>query len=594
MSSVGAAGGSPSDGPSPASRVAAAMFQEGPIQVPEPFEPTDHLKVTVRTIEQHFSGELSFHLPWFQRAYAWGEEHALRLLHDIIAASQGDRGRYVLGQVLLAREPDETTAALIDGHQRTLTLTIIFALLRDQITDIEMRARLDRLIKSPLEGTEATDSPYRVRPQKTNIECFAKFVQEMGATRLEPDSDLDDLLESERNFLNNRNRLSASLQEHMETEAEKCALAEFLLSRCILVVQTVDDDEEAWEMLSVEETTGLAFHSSERSKIALITVMRRDLQDEAGRIWDSWQARLGADGMAQLLRHIRAMKRTKRSNKPIEQDLIELYELEDADLSFINDVLVPHAQNYLAICKQQVGAPAVRSKISASIDFMQWLARELWVPPALRWIQHRGADDPETPNFFALLDRLAWLLRIAGRDPIEQERRFRRIGNQIKDGVSLHQIEELRIEARIRNSAAENLTSRTFYDKSYSRLVLRRISVLLGKDSGLIDGDRATVEHVLPRRPPPGSAWYRSFNGKKSIGDQANRLGNLAILSFSDNQTAGAQEFEDKRQILQRSGFVLSEDVAGLPDWTPAHLEQRTQRLAATLYETWNLTVKGK
>ena len=124
--------------------------------------------------------------------------------------------------------------------------------------------------------------------------------------------------------------------------------------------------------------------------------------------------------------------------------------------------------------------------------------------------------------------------------------------------------------------------------------MLRRISVLLGKDSGVIDGDRATIEHVLPRRPPPGSVWYHSFNAKKNISDQANRLGNLAILSFEDNQRAGAQAFEGKRQILQQSGFVLSEDIASLPEWTPAHLDDRTNRLVTALYEAWNLTMKGR
>lgn len=574
----------------PFCRILAAPDRKGLTCVSEPFEPTDHLQVAVRTIEQHFTGALSFHLPWFQRAYAWGEEHALRLLHDIIEASRGDRGRYVLGQVLLARKADDTAAALIDGHQRTLTLTIILALLRDQISDAEMSARLDNLIRVPSSANGAIDdNSYRIKPQATNVECFASYVQRVGATRLEPENGASDFLESERNFLNNRNRLAESLQEHAQSQSDKTKLAEFLLSRCVLVVQTVKDEEEAWEMLSVEETTGLAFHSSERSKIALITVMRRDLQEQAGRVWDFWQARLGADGMAQVLRHIRALKRTKRSNKPIEQDLIQLYQLQNADLSFIDDVLVPHARNYLSISNRIVGPEATQDEISASIAYMQWLSRELWVPPALRWIEKRGADDPDTPAFFAQLDRLAWLMRIAGRDPIEQERRLRRIADHINSGKSLSQIEELHIEAKIKNAAVENLTSRTFYDKSYSRMILRRICVLMGRDPGPIDGDKATVEHVLPRRPSSGSPWYETFRSRRRIAEHANRIGNLAILSFEKNQLAGAEPFDTKREILKGSGFVISEEIARHADWTPDTITERTENLVAMLLEAWNL-----
>ncbi|MGI9411527.1 MAG: DUF262 domain-containing protein [Hyphomicrobiaceae bacterium] len=552
-------------------------------------ETMSYIRVAVRTIEEHFSGDTIFHLPWFQRAYAWGEENAVRLLHDIVDASDGARGRYFLGQLLLAAREQDLKAALIDGHQRTLTLTIIIALLRDRIRDFGMRERLDRLIRHETPADGGWHQSYKVNPQSNTVECFAEFVQEPGATLIEPESNLHDFLESERNFLNNRNHLARALDDLAETEQAKIELAEFLLTRCSLVVQMVDDEEEAWEMLSIEETTGLAFHSSERSKVALITVMRRDLQHDAGNLWDIWQARLGANGMARLLRHIRALRHNRRSSKPIEQDLIELYELRDADLTFMTDVLIPQAERYSALMNKAIGNGETTARISQSIEYMQWLGRELWVPPALRWIEVRGSNDPDAAEFFALLERLAWLMRIASRDPVEQERRFLRVAGKIDSGAAVADMEDLLVDQKLYEAAVESLTSRTFYDKSYSRLVLRRLSVLLGSDCGAIDGDNATVEHVLPRRPAQRSAWYESFRNKKTIDVHAHRLGNLAVLSFDQNQLAGSSDFAIKQQILRSSKFILSQRAAQYRDWTPGVIVERTNELANTLFAAWRL-----
>ncbi|MEO0810037.1 MAG: DUF262 domain-containing HNH endonuclease family protein [Pseudomonadota bacterium] len=552
--------------------------------------PPPPINVEIRTIEQHFSSEHTFRMPWFQRAYAWSEEHAMRLLRDIIDASQGNRGRYALGGVMLAAPEGQKWAALIDGHQRTLTLTILIALLRDLIETPATKARLDALIHcNRTAGSEG--DPVRVTPQPCNVECFKTYVQQMGATLREREEAMHGLLESERNLLQNRDRLAELIVEHLPTEQAKLKLTAFLLERCYLIVQIVVDEEEAWEMLSVEETTGLAFHASERSKVAIITVMHRSVQEEAGRTWDLWQARLGADGMTSLLRHIRALKAHKTSAKPIEQDLVELYNLEDSDLSFISDILVPYAQYYLAIQNADLGCYASKAEIGYYINMLSWLPRQDWIPPVLSWIKINGADHSDTITFFRRLDRLAWLMRIAGRDPIEQERRFRSITNLIVSGGAISDVPHLQIDERIAHLSRKNLLSRTFYDKSYSRLVLRRLSILAGQDCGPINGDQATVEHVLPRNPPQGSPWLTMYPDKKAIDQHAHRLGNLVVLTFAENQRAGVRPLQEKQRVFATTFHVLARQVSDIAEWTPDFINRRSEELASQLFDSWELDI---
>ena len=571
-----------------------AAVNESTYELSDACSLTPPIDVAVRTIEQHFSAERTFRLPWFQRAYAWNEEHATRLLRDIIEASQGTRGRYMLGSVMLAAPLGQTWAAVIDGHQRTLTLTILIALLRDLVADSAVKVRLDSLIHGRRMADGLDSSAVRVTPQPSNVNCFRLYVQDVGATVIEHDEPLHEFLESERYLLQNRNRLAELIAEQLPTEEMKVHLAQFLLENCYLVVQTVGDEEEAWEMLSVEETTGLAFHASERSKVAIITVMRRDVQEEAGRTWDIWQARLGADGMTALLRHIRTLKANKNSSKPIEQDLVELYYLKNADLTFINEVLVPYAKYYLAICRSDLCSGDTKAEISHYIRMLSWLPRDYWVPPVLSWMKTNGADHPHTVELFRKLDRLSWLMRIAGRDPVEQERRFRHIANAVQSGAQLNRITQLEIEKRIIQFSRKNLMSRTFYDKSYARLVLRRLSLLAGQDCGPIDGDRATVEHVLPRRPPERTGWMDLYPNKKAIDQHVHRLGNLVVLSFAENQIAGARSLKEKQAVFSETPHILAQRVADVKDWTPDFIERRSTELADQLFQGWGLNTANR
>ena len=562
--------------------------------MPDATSATDYIDVSVKTVQQLFTGDIFYNLPWFQRSYAWQEDNAARLLHDISEASTAPRNRYFLGHVMLALPDGETSAAIIDGQQRMLTLTILFSLLRDKAPSTEDAAELEQLISS---GTQVDgETIYRVTPQNAYAASFATYVQEPEGTSRELESDVLELLECERNFLKNREQLSKTLNELVENDAAWHKLKDFLLNRCTLVVESVSDEHEAWEMLSIEETTGLGFHSSERSKIAIVSAMQREDHEKAGQCWDLWQARLGAEGMTRLLGHIRLLRHGKRSSKPVEQSLIELYKLNESGNSFIDDVLIPTAELYhtLSIEPLESLKATFGEQVAQSLKYLRWLEREPWVTAALSWLEYRGPKEPETELFFKQLDGLAWIMRIATRDPIEQERRFLRIAKAVANGQSVQQIEDLIIDTKIIQGASENLLSKTFFDKSCARLVLRRLSDMLGPDPGPINGDGATVEHVLPRRPDKGSRWFDDFKNKSAVDNHVHRLGNLAVLSFSSNQKAGSLSFQDKQPILAGSDLSLAKQIAAMDEWKPATIKKRSLALASELFTQWDLKLIQK
>lgn len=87
-----------------------------------------------RTINDIFNGNRILEIPFFQRAYVWGDDQWERLLEDMEHVSQSNKP-YFLGSVILKQQPTNTKnrvgdiRTVIDGQQRLTTLNIFFKVL---------------------------------------------------------------------------------------------------------------------------------------------------------------------------------------------------------------------------------------------------------------------------------------------------------------------------------------------------------------------------------------------------------------------------------------------------------------------------------
>ena len=87
-----------------------------------------------RTINDIFNGNRVLEIPFFQRAYVWGEEQWERLIEDMETVSQFKKP-YFLGSVILKQQQTKSEynigdiRTLIDGQQRLTTLNIFFKVL---------------------------------------------------------------------------------------------------------------------------------------------------------------------------------------------------------------------------------------------------------------------------------------------------------------------------------------------------------------------------------------------------------------------------------------------------------------------------------
>lgn len=79
-----------------------------------------------------------------------------------------------------------------------------------------------------------------------------------------------------------------------------------------------------------------------------------------------------------------------------------------------------------------------------------------------------------------------------------------------------------------------------------------------------------TIEHYL--------RWYPEAPDPQ-LDVLLDTLGNLTILSPSENDAAGAKRFSDKKKYLSESATLLNKQIAAEPQWTAAVVEKRHARL---------------
>ncbi len=544
----------------------------------------DFIQVKVLSLRELFSGEYAFRLPWFQRAYAWQTGQVGKLLTDIFDALEleGDQRRYFLGNIMLAKMPDNPDTALVDGHQRMMTLTILFAVLRDIPRGAAERAWLHDLINA--------ETGHRLTPQEMLRDFVETYVQRPGATTLELEENPEDLSETERNVIENRDYLVGQLSHRTVPVESLDAMASFLADNCFITVSIVRDENEAWRFLQKEEETRYRFSLTNRAKSSMLALIPLGEREACRKIWEKLEMSLGGEEMYGLLGHLRTLITRRPSDKPVDSDLIENSNIKTDGRRFIEKVLEPAGERLSALRRMEAGIPGDRPRIAASIERMTWIAPNAWLPAGMLWLEKRSGSR-ETVLFFARLERLMWMLRLSGMDPSRQQKLLVRLLAEIDKGMPVAEMKELAISKATRDDALESLRAHTFDSRRYAGRILRRISSELGQDPGPIHPDLCTVEHILPCGWLDKSGWRTEFKTPKSVKSYSHRLGNLTLLSGADNFAADSKDWSDKRVIYAQSGFKIATTLAGTDEWNSKAIDDRTEHMIRILFDAWELPV---
>lgn len=96
------------------------------------------------------------------------------------------------------------------------------------------------------------------------------------------------------------------------------------------------------------------------------------------------------------------------------------------------------------------------------------------------------------------------------------------------------------------------------------------------------DSYTLNVEHVMPQRESPD--WKIPEQTAQQF---RKRLGNMVLLSPTENVKLGTRPFNEKRKVYAQSPVLLTQAVGSYKDWGPTQIDEWQEHLAELAVKIW-------
>ena len=551
-----------------------------------------------QSLSKIFSDDYVFHIPGYQRPYAWTTEQAGELVDDLLSFMQSSGGQveemppYFLGSVVLIKKDSLPESDVVDGQQRLTTLTILLAAIRASVTG-PSSSEITHLIYEKGSTILGTRDRFRLTLRERDAAFFQAHIQkEDGLVNLS--SDVEQTTDSQKNVRKNALLFLQKLSEI--PEADRIRLAQFMVTRCYLVVVATPDLDAAYRIFSVLNSRGLDLSATDILKSEIIGGIPQAKRDAYTKKWEDTEEDLGREGFAELFSHIRMVYRRSKPKGTLIREFKEHVTELNQPAQLIDQVLVPMARAFDELTNENYQSASQAEAVNESLKWLNRLEFTDWMPPALAFaVKYRTQPNAMNP-FFQDLERLAYgllIMKVGINDRID---RFSSLTSAILQNADLDApVSPLQLTPEEQAQACERLNG-PFYESFSARArttLLLRLDSLLSGGGAQYDYKVVTVEHVLPQTPEAGSDWAGWFPNQNERELWTHRLGNMALLTRKKNSSASNYEFDRKKQAYFAVGgvspFVLTTQVLHKQEWTCSVVQQRQQELLKLLKEHWRL-----
>ncbi|TXN29129.1 DUF262 domain-containing protein [Methylobacterium sp. WL19] len=550
-----------------------------------------------KQLSQIFSTEYVFTVPGYQRPYSWNKEQARELITDLTDALRDSSGKisemspYFLGSIVLIKAEGIPNADIVDGQQRLTTLTILLAALRAVIQSDEGNG-ITALIYEQGQVIRGTEDHFRLTLRPRDREFFQKYVQRpAGFTSL---LKLDGISDTQTRIRDNAKLFYDYL--NAMTQAECIRLAQFIVTRCFLVVVSTPDLESAYRIFSVMNSRGLDLTATDILKADIIGHLDEGLRETYTQKWETAEEDLGRDAFQDLFSHIRTIYRKTKPQGTLLKEFEEHVSPEHTPKQLIDDVIVPMSRVYAEIADESYTSTEMAEEVNGYLKWLNRLEFSDWMPPALAFAARHRSNSAAMRNFLKDLERLAYWMLITRAGVYDRIERFARLTRDIESGADLSAT-----ASAIQLTSGEQQATLTALDGPiYLSMPARARSIVLLRLDSLVSGGGATydyptitVEHVLPQTPATTSEWLRWFPNESDRLLWVHRLGNLALLTRKKNSSASNYEFERKKAAYFAnngvSPFPITTQVLQHVQWTPEIVTMRHAELMHQLSAHWRL-----
>ena len=546
---------------------------------------------------QLFTSPISIEAPSYQRSFAWTAEEAGQLFEDISQALEHETDYFLSFMLFIernrprsllptwARARSERVLEIVDGFQRLTSLSILFCTLRD--LDAEQGQPANARLASAIGG--GLQRRLRLRPAEDAF--FDKYVRAPGATGLKP-ANAAALSPAEVRIIQVRDHFLAELADL--DQADRPYFVDFLLDHCCVASVVTNDIDRAHQLFTILNARGKPLARKDILKAALLGAVPGEAASRAASIWQDLDGRLGEE-FENLFSHVRSMY--GRAGGHVISSIKEIAARNGGALAFLERVLAPAARVLDELrCANHTGTRH-SAAIVRSLGYLNRLRFSDWIPPTMLWYLTQGDDAAELAWFLAALDRLALGIRLLGLGAHKRASWFGAVTTAIRNGDDLKAAGVLNFSRQDVRTIQYNLRDLHARDASTAKhLLLRLTDHMAGGPQSLAFPDDMSVEHVLPRKSGPNSQWRGWFPDPTEREIYTESLGNLMLVTKSQNDRAGNQDFARKLEVYFRTPAAplpaLNEALRGLTEWKAPQIKAREAEMLHLIEDLWNFGLK--
>ncbi len=523
-----------------------------------------------------------------------GEEAEVADGGGILPAGQEDTAGYHLGAMVL-RRTGLGISEIFDGLQRATTLTILLCVIRDLAASEELRRRTSGLIQDGgtnrlyIAGADHTLSAEIQAPGQT-LKTFKRPAGARG-TRIRHSRSIF------------HGYLSAWDQERLSR------FAGFLLSHTLLVVSDTGSHTLARQVFITANNRGVQLSPADIFKGQLLDLAGDGEPAEmVARRWNTL-LHLAGNGVEDFMRAYDFVKRCEPQGADHLAKLAASIERNygPKHLAEALDDILRHASTWVSLQEKLSAAPASEADLDVwRLRFFKWPE---WQPVALAWYHAYNAKRSAKPGNtgtkaektfrlrFAALHRICMMMMLAKFSANDRARIFGRALSQSRNpfSTSVGRPGALTFRASQIERIFETLAT-PLYDDEMRLTLIRWIELVSGGPEGDGDIPRATVEHILPKRPARDSQWLADFSDEEERFSACHSIGNLALMDYAENARLMNSDFNLKLPVIkeQSKKYRTLASIAEKAAWTHAEIRERAGHMIDFTCQMLNIPRSAK
>lgn len=550
-----------------------------------------------------------FKVPRYQRPYTWNEDQLSDFWLDLTA----DDSSYFFGSFILNREfeKDSGYIEIVDGQQRMMTVTILIAVIRDILRDIDNKfAGVIQRKDIAFEDRSGRES-YRIKCSDSASKFFTENIQSKDANM----NEARPVTQEEKRIKKNYEFFMQKLTSEIEKLNGYNSKREFLIdlrdrvSNLIVIKIEIEGEEAAYEIFETTNARGVDLSIADLLKNLIFKNIReRGDRDTAKEIWSEIVQNI-QETNTEIKRFIRYYW-ISRYSMVTEKNLFRSIKRNSQDWQLLLKDLRKASEDYNKLIegtKEDWMHLKHGDKIFRSIEAIRYMNVSQCYVLLLSILRNYDKLGTDPVRVFQLIEKFTFLYSAVCKQPANKlEKLYSKYAKEIEAVVINDKEKKIpgninrlfsRFEADLKEEKPsyelfrEKFSEIAYVNSQQKRVLIKYILSMInnhGKTGEYrIDFDNVNIEHVLPLDP---IQWGLK---KAQVKTYVNLLGNLTLVLRTFNSTMGNNPLNEKLDELSESEIEITKDLVTTirersNTWDEESIKERQKKFSSCAYqEIW-------